>query len=156
VRRIPIDAVGGVVDHFIPGIAVDKATSGATARLALTYYYYPKTNCTVASCQLDVGFVSSVNGGTTWSAPTQLGGPMQLSWIASTSQGLMVGDYISTAIPPGASAAAVPAVVMATAPSGSTFNEAAYSGQVAVTGGSRPLADDPVVGSGSARAIRPL
>jgi hypothetical protein len=153
VKRIPIDPVGSGIDHFIPGIAVDKATSGATARLAVTYYYYPKTNCTAATCQLDVGFVSSVNGGTSWSAATQLGGPMQLSWIADTSQGRMVGDYISTAIPPGTSAAAVPAVVMATAPTGGKFNESAYSGQVAVTGGSRLLAADPVLSSGGPRAV---
>jgi hypothetical protein len=65
----------------------------------------------------------------------------------------MVGDYISAAIPPG-SAQAVPVVVLAKAPAGSTFNEATYSGQVAVTGGSRPLADDPVVSSGRTPVFR--
>jgi len=35
--------------------------------LALTYYYYPDANCTTANCQLQVGFVSSTDGGTTWS-----------------------------------------------------------------------------------------
>ena len=42
VSRIPIDAVGSGVDHFIPGLAVDPATSGASAHLALTYYFYPR------------------------------------------------------------------------------------------------------------------
>ena len=55
VVRIPIDAASSTVDHFIPGIAVDKTTSGATAHLALTYYLYPTASCTAANCQLKVG-----------------------------------------------------------------------------------------------------
>jgi hypothetical protein len=41
-----------------------------------------------------VGFTSSPNGGVSWSAPTQLAGPMALTDIAATSQGPMVGDYM--------------------------------------------------------------
>src|SRR5512140_1212661 len=33
VTRIPIDGTGSGVDHFIPGLAVNKATSGASAQL---------------------------------------------------------------------------------------------------------------------------
>jgi Cytochrome P450 len=40
--RIPIDARSSTVDHFIPGLAVDRATSGKTAHLTATYYYYPR------------------------------------------------------------------------------------------------------------------
>jgi hypothetical protein len=98
VQRIPTNPLGSGVDHFIPGLAVDKTTGGTTARLALTYYY-PQANCTPATCQLDVGFVSSINGGKSWSAKQQLAGPMNVSWLASTTQGFMVGDYISTSIP---------------------------------------------------------
>ncbi len=94
--RIPIDATNSGVDHFIPGIAVDRTTSGSTARLGLTYYYYPVANCTSATCLLNVGFIASSNGGTSWSAPTAVAGPMTLSWLPNTSQGRMVGDYIST------------------------------------------------------------
>ena len=96
VNRIPIDAVGSGVDHFIPGLGVDPATSGAGAHLALTYYYYPNAACTPATCELDVGFVSSPDGGAHWGAPTQLFGSMSLGDIAATSQGPMVGDYMST------------------------------------------------------------
>jgi hypothetical protein len=96
VTRIPIDPVTSTVDHFIPGLGIDRATSGASAHVALTYYYYPDANCDSTTCQLDVGFVSSTNGGSTWSAPTQLAGPMSLSWLANTSTGHMVGEYIST------------------------------------------------------------
>ncbi len=103
VTRIPIDPVGSGVDHFIPGLAVDKATSGSTAHLGLTYYFYPNANCRTNNCQLNVGFVSSVNGGASWSTPTQLTGPMNLSWLADTNQGRMVGDYISTSFAGGTS-----------------------------------------------------
>jgi hypothetical protein len=96
VARIPIDPVSSTVDHFIPGVAVDKATSGANIHVGVAYYYYPNVNCNEATCDLDVGFISSTNGGTSWSAATQLRGPMKLDWSPNTTQGRMVGDYISS------------------------------------------------------------
>jgi hypothetical protein len=94
--RVPANPVGSGVDHFIPGLGVDKATSGSRAHLGLTYYYYPNAACTVSTCQLDAAFISSANGGASWSSPVQLAGPMTLTWLALSSQGFMVGDYIST------------------------------------------------------------
>ena len=91
VSRIPIDGTNSGIDHFIPGLAVNKATSGASAQLGLTYYFYPK-----GSTQLSVGFVSSTNAGSTWSAPQTIATGMPSTWVANTSQGRMVGDYIST------------------------------------------------------------
>jgi hypothetical protein len=93
--RVPIDDVNSGVDHFIPGLAVDPTTSGSSTKLALTYYFYPDTTC-AGGCQLDVGYISSPDAGAHWGAPTQLAGPMTLDQIAQTSQGPMVGDYIST------------------------------------------------------------
>jgi hypothetical protein len=122
VTRIPIDARTGA-DHFIPGIGVDRSTSGAGARLALAYYFYPVTGCTVRSCQLSVGFISSADGGATWSAPTQLAGPMALTWLPSTSQGYMVGDYISTSFSGGS---AHPVFAVAN-PKGALFDVAMHS-----------------------------
>jgi hypothetical protein len=91
VSRVPIDGTNSGVDHFIPGLAVNPATSGTTAHLALTYYYYPSR-----STQLAVGFISSANAGSTWSTPQTLISGMPSTWTATTSQGRMVGDYIST------------------------------------------------------------
>jgi hypothetical protein len=149
VTRIPIDATTSAVDHFIPGIGVDRNTSGASARIGLTYYFYPNRSCTVATCQLDVGFISSVNGGTSWSAPTQLAGPMTLSWLANTSQGRMVGDYISTSLRNNANA--FPVIAVASAPTGSTFHEDMYvpTGGLAVTGGARRAVTGPILASSS-------
>jgi hypothetical protein len=120
VTRIPIDPVGSGVDHFTPGIGVGRSTSGAGAHLGLTYYYYPVSGCTAATCQLDVGFVSSPDGGAHWSAPAQLAGPMSLSWLPDTSQGVMVGDYISTSF---AGGLAHPLFAVARPPSGSTLDQ---------------------------------
>ena len=121
---IPIDAATSTVDHFIPALAVDPAASGGSARLALTYYFYPVAQCTAATCQLEVGFISSPDGGNTWSAPTMLAGPMSLSWLPNTSSGVMVGDYVATAFSNGH---AFTVFAVAHANSGATFDEAIYA-----------------------------
>ena len=126
VTRIPIDDISSTVDHFIPGIGIDPATSGSSAHVALHYYYYSQSNCTASTCQLFVGYISSANGGSTWNTPTPLTGPMLLSWLPNSQNGLMVGDYIATAFTNG-----VPHGVFAVASpmSGTTFSEAIYTGQ---------------------------
>jgi hypothetical protein len=101
VVRVPIGSTSDPQDNFLPGIAVDRSTSGNTAHVAITYYYYPNGTCGTGKghqtpCDLDVGFISSTDGGTTWGSAAQLAGPMALSWLPNTSQGRMVGDYIST------------------------------------------------------------
>jgi hypothetical protein len=91
--RVPIDATTSDIDHFLPGIGVDPV--GTPGRVGVVYYYYPVSNCG-SSCQLHVGFISSGDSGATWGAPMTLAGPMNLNWIANTTQGRMVGDYFST------------------------------------------------------------
>jgi hypothetical protein len=94
VARIPIDPTTSTVDHFLPGIGVDPTTSGATAHITIVYYYYPVSNCTSATCQLVVGFTTSTDGGTTWTAGTKIAGPMRLAWLPVSDDGPMVADYI--------------------------------------------------------------
>jgi len=91
VVRIPTDPLNSGVDHFIPGLAVDRNTSGSSAHLALTYYYF-----SAGSSNLSVGFSSSLDGGASWTPGLRIGGPMHQQWVANTNQGYMVGDYIST------------------------------------------------------------
>jgi hypothetical protein len=122
--RIPIDPVTSPVDHFIPGLAVDPTTSGRTAHLALTYYFYPNAACGGA-CRLEVGHISSPDGGAHWGLATQLAGPMALSQIAPTSQGPMVGDYISTSFSGGRATTMFPVGLQQ--PSSTTFDEAMYA-----------------------------
>jgi hypothetical protein len=152
VVRIPIDGTNNNVDHFIPGLAVDNTTSGSTAKLALAYYFYTNSKCSASNCQLNVGYISSADAGASWTAPTQLAGPMSLSWLANTSQGRMVGDYISTSYSGGT---AHPVFMLANAPSGTVFDEATFtpssglfSSAAIVTAG----AEQPVPGAASDHA----
>lgn len=145
VQRIPADAVGSGVDHFIPGLAVDPSTSGSSAHLALAFYYYPNAACTTTTCQLEVGFVSSTDGGANWSTKTTLTpSPMNVTWLANTTSGYMVGDYISTSFSHGN---AFPVFVEANAPNGTQLNEALFTetGGVSITGGTQTASGDRVV-----------
>jgi hypothetical protein len=110
VTRIPIDPVNSTVDHFIPGIGVDKGTQGNSAHLGLTYYYYPVASCNSNTCQLTLGYVQSTDGGANWTAPVQIQGPFTNTWLPNTNQGYMVGDYISTSFSGGR---AYPVVIVA-------------------------------------------
>jgi hypothetical protein len=108
----------GIADtHLIPGLAVDPASSGTTARLALTFY-------TAGNAGLDVRFVTSTDAGTTWSRSQRLSAQtMSLNWIPQTTQGLMVADYISTSFVGGN---AVPVFAIASAP-GRLLNQAMFA-----------------------------
>jgi hypothetical protein len=117
VTRIPADPVGSGVDHFVPGLAVDRSTSGTSAQLALAFYFYPVADCgtsTTPTCQLDLGTVTSADGGASWTSTSQAAGPMTLTWLPNTTQGRMVGDYISTSF--SGLGPAFPAFAVATAP----------------------------------------
>ena len=151
VTRVPIDATTSGIDHFIPGLAVNKATSGASAQLGLTYYFYPS-----GSTSLSIGFLSSTNAGSTWSAPQTISSGMPSTWVATTSQGRMVGDYISTSY--GSDNLAHGVFAMASAPTSGTScssvldncnepTDTFTSGLAA--GGSASGANDPVLFSGT-------
>ncbi|MFI2609125.1 sialidase family protein [Kitasatospora sp. NPDC018619] len=144
VTRVPIDATTSGADHFLPGLGVDPTTAGRTAGLGLYYYFYPNADCTDATCRLAVGFVSSTDGGATWSAPRTVAGPMPLSRIAATAGGAMVGDYLSTSVLHGR-AVAVFAVGRAPA-DGQAFDEAMYAveGGLPVRAGTVPADTGPV------------
>jgi hypothetical protein len=121
--RIPIDPITSKVDHFIPGLGIDLATSGTKAHLALTYYYYPVASCN-NSCQLEVGFTTSQDGGKTWTAGKRLAGPMNLDWLAPSDNGQMVADYLAVAY---ANGKPFGVFALAKPPSGSMLNEAMYT-----------------------------
>jgi hypothetical protein len=113
-RRIPIESdTSNTVDHFIPGIAVEPATAGGSARLGLTYYFYDDAACGSA-CQLKVGFAQSDDGGRTGrcsnpspdhSTSTRSPTPAKDAWSATTSHG---------------------AFAVGNPPTGAAFNEAIF------------------------------
>lgn len=133
-QRIPLDTVGSSIEHITAGIAVDSNTSGSSAHLAVTYYYWANAgSCTASTCQIYVGIATSTDGGTTWSQHQRLAGPMTATWWANTESGYMTGDYIATTI---AANRAVTVVPVATAPTDTTLHQGMEAGSVSVTSGS--------------------
>jgi hypothetical protein len=105
----------GSADAELPGLAADPAAAG---RLALAYY-------TVSGGRMDVWYVASQTGGASWTRPQRLSTQsIPTSWIAATSGGFMVGDYISTSFVGGR---AVPVFVLARKPTGKRLHEAAFA-----------------------------
>jgi hypothetical protein len=116
VTRIPTG--GG--DSELPGFDADPTRKG---RLALAYYV-------LRGSSLDVRFVWSRNSGATWSKPQLLNSRrVPVSGIARTSQGSMVGDYISTSF---AGGRAVPVFALAPKPRGGRLREAIFTTSLAV------------------------
>jgi hypothetical protein len=132
---VPIDPRGSGIDHMIPGIGVDGATSGAAAHLGIVYYTESAT-CT-SSCSVSVGYISSMNGGTTWAHATQLAGPIKQTWLADTTQGRMVGDYNSVSFLNGKG---YPVFASAKLPTGSTFFENMFVPKAGLVASAGPLA----------------
>ena len=116
--RVPTRNPGDRTAQFVPGLAVDPASSGPTARLAIAYYSLREPNgCAVSDCAgLNVSVIQSGNGGRTWGRPQRLSAqPMHVSWIADGGIGGMVGDYISSSWVGGLP---VPVFSLASEPSG--------------------------------------
>lgn len=127
VRRIPIASVGSGVYYYVNGLGADPAAGGTQAHLGLTYYSY-SAGC-ASNCPLSVGFVSSTDGGTSWSASRKLAGLMYASWLPRGNN--RVGDYVSTVF---ANGRAFPIFEIAQPPGGGHLNEATYT----ITGGLTP------------------
>ncbi len=156
VARIPIDPTSSTVDHFLPGIGIDPATSGSTAHMTIVYYFYPVSNCTAATCALDVGFVTSSDGGTTWTAGKKIAGPMKMAWLPVSDNGPMVADYIGVSYVNGNPFGVF---AVAQAPSGSTLHESMFTTKTPLpAAGSAPrfsaAAEKPVAGAKSDHEMR--
>jgi hypothetical protein len=132
--RVPIDDTSSGADHFVPGLGVARgpSSSGPTAKLALTYYFYPVADCGNIGCQLEVGFISSPDAGAHWSSPITLAGPMSLDDLPNTTLGRMVGDYISTSFVNGKATTVFPVGL----PHTGAFDEAMYAPATPLTIGS--------------------
>ncbi len=122
--RVPIDATTSNVDHFDPGFGIQPGTSGGTTNIGLTFYFFSNVNCSTSTCQLGVAFVSSANGGQTWNSAVTLAGPMKVTWLPNSQNGLMFGDYLATAF---VNSAAYSVFAVSQAPSGGLFQQAMYA-----------------------------
>lgn len=109
---------------FLPGLAVAPGTRGGRARLAVAYYTMACNGIT--PCVIDAFLSRSSDGGRAWKAPERLSPEsMRVPWLAATSLGSMLGDYISTSF---AGGRPVPVFVLATAPpAAGRFSEAVFA-----------------------------
>jgi len=86
VRRVPTGDTKAGHTYFMPGLAADPATAG---HLGIVYYDI--------KAQIGAWFIGSTDGGATWGKPQRLSTrAMPSSWLARTTLGLMLGDYVST------------------------------------------------------------
>lgn len=131
--RIPIDDVTSGVNHVVPGLAVDASTSGGGTLLALTYYFFPNASCDISTCELRVGSIVSRTAGASWEpAVEHTTAPMSLSWLPSTNQGRMVGDYISPSFVGGGIAVTTFPLARQPQPSGPTFDQPLVAARIRV------------------------
>ena len=125
---VPTGGSESSLDYFLPALAVDPATAGRKARVAVLYYSLnPPNVCNPVGICLaaDVALVTSSDGGTTWTPPQRLNAvSMPLNWLADTSLGPMLGDYFSVSWVRGRP---VPVFSLATEPSGGLFHQATFA-----------------------------
>jgi hypothetical protein len=113
----PVRVPTGAPDAELPGLAAT-----GSGRLALAYYI-------LRGRSLDVAFVSSRDGGAHWTRSQRLNSrSVPLAWIVTTSQGSMVGDYISTSF---AGGRAVPVFALAFRPQGGALRESMFATSIA-------------------------
>jgi hypothetical protein len=101
--RIPLRKTSAGVDvsYYLPAIAVAPKTAGNTAKLAVAVYSIRLGNgCAtfLPTCrkQVEAWLVRSNDGGRKWGTARLLSSqPMQLEWIASSTRGKMIGDYVA-------------------------------------------------------------
>jgi BNR repeat-like domain len=148
--RIPLDPADGSVDHFIPGLAVSRTSGGDHTALALTYYFDRNPSCVGPTCEIQVGFASSLDNANSWSDPQLLSDPMQLAWLAPTTQGVMVGDYISTSFLAGQQRVVDAFAIGFEPPAAGQFDEPMFSALEQVRGGTNRAGNPPTLSNGSA------
>jgi hypothetical protein len=113
--RIPL----GAGNHIINGLAADQTRPG---RVAVTYY-------TESGQKLDVRLVWSTDGGAKWSRPILLSPERMPFGRIAFSNGVMVGDYISTSF---AFGRAVAVFTLAQSKLRGRLRQATYAASVAV------------------------
>ncbi len=110
VVKIPTGGTG-TPEFFLPGIGANHSTSGGSAHLGVTYYATQNATCNSSTCKIGASFVSSANGGATWSAPKRIEANIKETWLPQAG-GFFMGDYISTSF--GSNGRAYPVIANAT------------------------------------------
>jgi BNR repeat-like domain len=119
--------------YFLPAVAADPAISGKKANVAIAYYSMqmsPRCTTFVPGCyqKIDAWLAQSTNGGKTWQLPRKLNTQaMQIEWLAETTLGAMLGDYISVSYVRGQP---IPVVALAGPPNAFGYTESIFSCQL--------------------------
>jgi hypothetical protein len=117
--RVPTGLPRDRTHDVVPGLAADPDRPG---RLAHSWYRLQPAG------GIDAFFVRSANGGGTWTAPRRLNTEtMTRQWIAQTTLGPMLGDYISTSF---ASGTPVAVLALAARPAAGRLDEAIYAARL--------------------------
>lgn len=124
-RLVPFGLPNAALDRFTPAIAVDPATAGARARIAIVAYSVTQAqgcrNCEVVEAFL----IGSSDGGRGWRPPQRLTAErMQLAWVAETGLGRMLADYISVSYVGGRP---IPVLSLAAEPVAGEFRQAIFA-----------------------------
>jgi hypothetical protein len=126
--RIPTGPADGSIFYFLPAIAVDPATSGATAQIALLYHsMIPSRTCdpSYGCFEVSASLTTTANGGSTWTPPRQLNAfPMLPAWMADTSLGRMLGDYVAVSW---VKSRPIPVFSLASVPAGDSLRQATFA-----------------------------
>lgn len=119
--RIPTGPAGGT-SVVLPAIAVDptQRDGGPDTDIAITYYRISKPRAD-GGRTLSVEAVTSGDGGAQWARSRVLAKGIDTRWLAQTSSGPMVGDYIGEAF--GSDGNAVSVFVTATPPENGLLQE---------------------------------
>jgi hypothetical protein len=115
-RRVPTGGTEPGHTYFMPGIGADPAAAG---HIGITYYIL--RSC---PCRIGAAYIGSRNGGASWSKPQRLETrPMKPAWLARTTLGLMLGDYISTSFVNGRP---IPVLALSSPPVNRSLREATF------------------------------
>ena len=131
-RPVPTQDPAREIDHFVPAIGIDPTTSRRRARVAVLYHTVPQS-CSYAfpACSggIDVALICSRDGGATWGKPQRLNAvSMVPPWLAATTLGRMLGDYVSVSW---AAGRAIPVFSLAVAPApGGALRQAIFAASV--------------------------
>jgi hypothetical protein len=144
--RVPIDPLTSHTDHQTPALAIDPQSSAGAVRVGIKYFELPNSPCTRASCQVQSAFVTTADGGASWSSRTPLGpGPAPVSYFPQATLpppsdgnpvGRMPGDYESVSYAGGIAVALFP--IARTPPNATTFDVSMNAGLVPPLGANSP------------------
>jgi hypothetical protein len=124
-QRLRVPGSGPTADHLLPSLGADPASRGSRARIALTFYTLRAGGCAESRCLLDVRMATSTTAGRRWNISPRLNArPMRLTWLAATSSGHMVGDYVASGF---SGSRAIGIFALAVAPRGGHLDEAIHA-----------------------------